>query len=193
MMMCANGAGAFGVPAEITTPASQKRSAIMCRLTSPWKIATAATALAALVPSAKAQENIAVFACQLVGGAQSQPLGDRDGHTLSITQISCLAKAGVLSGGVLTGSSIYELAKGNGILITASGVITQPGQTAVYVATEGTLAFVMTDGKVTGTTTSGRGSYPIATGGWSALAGKPFTYSTHPTGPGLFEIDVTSE
>jgi hypothetical protein len=165
----------------------------MSSLTSSWKIATAAIALTAFVPSARAQENIAVFACQLVGRGQSEPLGDRDGHMLSITQISCLANAGVLSGGVLTGSSIYELNKGAGVLITASGVITKPGQTAVYVATEGKLALVMTDGKVTGTTTSGRGSYPIATGGWSTLAGKSFIYSTHPTGPGLFEIDVTSE
>ena len=63
----------------------------MCRLTGSWRTAAAAIALAALVPSAKAQENIAVFACQLVGGAQSEPLGDRDGHLLSITQISCVA------------------------------------------------------------------------------------------------------
>jgi hypothetical protein len=165
----------------------------MCHLTTAWKIATAAIALTALVPSAKAQENIAVFACQLVGGPQSEPLGDRDGHMLSITQISCVANTGTLSGGVLTGSSIYEVDKGAGVLITASGVIKKPGQTAVYAATEGKLALVMTDGKVTGTTTSGRGSYPIATGSWSALAGKSFTFSSHPTGPGLFEIDVTRE
>jgi hypothetical protein len=53
----------------------------MCRLTSSWKIATAAIALTALVPSAKAQENIAVFACQLVGRAPLRDVQLLAGHS----------------------------------------------------------------------------------------------------------------
>jgi hypothetical protein len=52
---------------------------------------------------------------------------------------------------------------------------------------------IVTEGKVTGVTTSGKGSYPMATGSWASLAGKSFTYSSKPTGLGLFEIDVTRE
>jgi hypothetical protein len=83
--------------------------------------------------------------------------------------------------------------KGTGVLLTGSGVVRKPGLTAVDVLTEGKLAVVMTDGKVTGVSTSGKGSYPMATGSWGSLAGKSFTYSSKPTGPGLFEIDVTRE
>jgi hypothetical protein len=156
-------------------------------------IAAAAVGITALTQSAQAQENMDVFACQFVGGGPSEPLGDREGHALRVAQFSCLASAGPLSGGVLTGSTIYELDKGAGVLLAGSGVIRKPGLTAVDVLTEGKLTAVMTDGKVTGVTSSGKGSYPIATGSWSALAGKSFTYSSKPTGPGLFEIDVTRE
>jgi len=54
-------------------------------------------------------------------------------------------------------------------------------------------AVIVTDGKVTGLTTSGKGSYPMATGSLASLAGKSFTYSSKPTGPGLFDIDVVRE
>ncbi len=39
----------------------------------------------------------------------------------------------------------------------------------------------------------GKGNDPMATGSWASLAGKAFTYASKPTGPGLFEIDVTTE
>jgi hypothetical protein len=50
----------------------------------------------------------------------------------------------------LTGSTIYELDKGTGVLLAGSGVVRKPGVTAVDVLTEGKLAVVVTDGKVTG-------------------------------------------
>jgi hypothetical protein len=33
----------------------------------------------------------------------------------------------------------------------------------------------------------------MATGSWASLTGKSFTYSSKPTGPGLFEIGVVRE
>ncbi len=134
-------------------------------------IATAAASSLAVAPSVVAQEINDTFACQFIGGGPSEPLGDRDGHALRVAQFSCLAKTGPLSGGVLTGSTIYELDKGNGVLLTGSGVVRKLGLTAVDVLTEGKLAVVMTDGKVTGVTTSGKGSYAMATGSWAPLAG----------------------
>jgi hypothetical protein len=165
----------------------------MHHLSAICSIAIVATSLLALAPRAVAQENVDVFACQFIGGGPSEPLGDRDGHALRVVQFSCLANAGPLMGGVLTGSTIYELDKGTGVLLTGSGVVRKPGLTAVDILTEGKLMVVMTDGKVTGVTSSGKGNYPMATGSWAALAGKSFTYSSKPTGPGLFEIDVTRE
>jgi hypothetical protein len=165
----------------------------MNHLTNAFGIAAAVIVLTAVAPRAVAQEVNDTFACQFVGGGPSEPLGDREGHLLRVAQFSCLANSGPLSGGVLTGSTIYELDKGAGVLLAGSGVIRKPGLTAVDVLTEGKLTVLMTDGKVTGVTTSGKGSYPMATGSWASLTGKSFTYSSKPTGPGLFEIDVVRE
>ena len=50
-------------------------------------IATAAIGLAAAAPSAVAQENTFTLTCQNVGGGAPEPLGDRDGHSISVEQI----------------------------------------------------------------------------------------------------------
>ena len=52
-------------------------------------IATAAIAFAAFAPSAVAQENIIKNTCQDVGVGPPEPLGDREGHSISVAQFSC--------------------------------------------------------------------------------------------------------
>jgi len=158
-----------------------------------WGFAAAAVAVAAAAPSAIAQENMDIFACQFAGGGPSEPLGDREGHALRVTEFSCLATSGALTGGVLTGSSIYELDKGTGVLLSGNGVIRKPGVTAVAVLKDAKLSPIIVDGKVTGVATSGHGNYVMATGSWAPLVGKSFTMSSKPTSPGLFEMDITGE
>jgi hypothetical protein len=63
-------------------------------------------ARSAIAPAAKAQQNMDTFACQYIGRGPSEPLRDRDGHALRLAQFSCLASAGPLSGGVLTGARL---------------------------------------------------------------------------------------
>jgi hypothetical protein len=65
--------------------------------------------------------------------------------------------------------------------------------TVVFQLGEGKLAPIITDGKVTGVTGTGSGRYVMAVGSSSSLAGKSFTHSSKPAGPGQFEIDVTRE
>ncbi|HZZ22816.1 MAG TPA: hypothetical protein VFE60_09685 [Roseiarcus sp.] len=60
----------------------------------------------------------------------------------------------------------------------------------MYQNNEGTLALTMTDGKVTGFTASGKGAEMLATGSLAALAGKPYTWTAKPSGPGQFTIEV---
>lgn len=158
-----------------------------------WSFAAAAVAFATVAPSAIAQENMDVFGCQFVGGGPPEPLGDREGHALRVVEFSCVGSSGALSGGVLTGSAIYELDKGTGVLLSGNGVIRKPGVTAVAVLKDAKLSLVITDGKVTGVTTSGHGSYVMATGSWAPLVGKSFRMSSKPTSPGLFEMDITGE
>ena len=51
----------------------------------------AALAFAVSAPSAVAQEKTAVWECQEVGGSPPEPLGDREGHSISVGQYSCRA------------------------------------------------------------------------------------------------------
>ena len=65
----------------------------------------------------------------------------------------------------------------------------QAGRHCVWVRTEGKLALTMVEGKVTGWTASGRGTYPIATGSAASLAGKSFTWTIKSAGPGQFTME----
>ena len=51
----------------------------------------------------------------------------------------------------------------------------------------------MTDGKVTGFIGTGQGIYKLATGAAASLAGKSFTYTAGPTGPGRYVIEFKVE
>ena len=153
-------------------------------------IATAAIALAATAPSAAAQGNTFTLACQSIGSGALEPLGDREGHSLLVGEYSCRADSGPLSGGVWTATDIWEFNGTNAVLVTGYGVIRKPGATAVYQDTEGRLALTMTDGKVTGLTISGRGHWPLATGGSASLTGKSYTFAAKSAGPGRFAVEI---
>jgi hypothetical protein len=151
-------------------------------------IGTAIT-FAAFAPNALAQENTNTYTCQDIGVAAPEPLGDREGHTITIDQQSCHVDSGPMSGGILTGRTIWEWNGPNAVLVSGNGVIRKPGATVVYVQTEGKLALTMADGKVTGFTASGKGPWAIATGSAASLAGKSATWTAKPAGPGQFTVE----
>lgn len=128
--------------------------------------------------------------CHAVGSAPPEPLGDREGHSLSVGQVTCRVEGGLTDGGVLTGSTIYEWDKTNGVLLSGLGVTRKPGATTAYQHSEGKISLIITDGKVAGSTLSGRGRITMATGTASPLQGKTYSYSGRTTGPGLLTIDV---
>jgi hypothetical protein len=157
-------------------------------------VATAVIALSATAPSAVAQENTFTNTCQIVGGAPSpEPLGDREGHSISSEVDSCHVDSGPLSGGVLSGTAIWEWNGTNAVMLSGSGVIRKPGATAVYQNIEGKLALTITDGKVTGSTASGRGAILMATGSAASLAGKSYTWTAKSTSPVQFTIEGKNE
>ncbi len=94
-----------------------------------------------------------------------------------------------MSGAVLTGTTNWEWNGPNAVLLSSNGVIRKPGATVVYQNTGGTLALTMADGKVTGWTASGKGTEMLATGSLAALAGKPYTWTGKPAGPGQYTIE----
>ena len=147
-------------------------------------------AFAAFAPNAVAQEITYTWTCLDVGTAPTEALGDREGHSISISVASCHSESEPMSGAVLTGTNIWEWNGPNAVLLSSNGVIRKPGATAVYQNNEGTLALTMADGKVTGWTASGKGVEKLATGSLAALAGKPYTWTGKPTGPGQFTVEV---
>lgn len=64
--------------------------------------------------------------CQSVGVGPQEPLGDREGHNLSVTNYSCRVEGGPLDGGLVTGNTIYEWDKINGIGLAGNGLCGSP-------------------------------------------------------------------
>ena len=129
--------------------------------------------------------------CYTAGSAQPEPLGDREGHSISVSQIACRVEGGLTDGGVLTGTTIVEWDKGNGVILSGSGVTRRPGAFAAYQHLEGQVSLTMTEGKMTGSVTTGRGRITMATGAASALQGRAYSFSARTTGPGQAVVDVT--
>ena len=153
-------------------------------------IATAVITLAAAAPSADAQDNTFTLTCQNIGGGAPEPLGDRPDHSISVSDYTCRFDSGPLKGGVSTANVIWEFDGPNAVVVSGNGVVRAPGGTVVYQETDGKLALTMTDGKVTGFTSSGKGDEKLATGSLAALAGKPYTWTAKAAGSGQFPIEV---
>ena len=155
----------------------------------------AAVILAAVVCApAHAQTPIAYKChCHTAGTAPQEALGDREGHAVSAGSYTCRVEGGPLDGGVLTGTNIYEWDKASAVGLSGNGVGRKPGATLVYQLGEFKNALTMADGKVTGFLATGSGTYKLATGTAASLAGKSFSYSARPAGPGQFTIDVKVE
>ena len=149
-----------------------------------------AIAFAAFVPNANAQEITYTRTCQTIGADPPEALGDREGHSISVNVASCHSESDPMSGAVLTGTTMWEWDGPKAVLLSSNGVIRKPGGTVVYQNTAGSLALTMADGKVTGFTASGKGDEKLATGSLAALAGKPYTWTAKPAGPGQFTIEV---
>jgi hypothetical protein len=158
--------------------------------------AAAALAFAAFAPSAVAQENTTwTYTCQDVGASSSpEPLGDKEGHSISVSQYSCRAGPGPQAGGVMTGVAIWEWNGPNAVLLSDSGIVRKLGAIVVYKNAEGKLTLTTMDGKVTGWTASGGGVDTVATGDWASMAGKRFHWTAKPVGPGSqFTVESTNE
>lgn len=155
----------------------------------------AALALACVLPLACspswAQEVAAhVARCRNVGTSPLEPLGDREGHALSTSQISCRIEGGPMDGAMLAGTTVWEWQGSSAVGLYGNGVSRKPGAAMVYVNSDMKLAPVMDGGRMVGTTASGRGRYVMATGSAAGLLGKTYSFTTKPTGYGEFVIEV---
>lgn len=159
----------------------------------PSIICAAALALASAGADAQSGSTVKLHCFSVGNGAPPEALGDREGHAVSVGQVSCRVEGGLTDGGIFTGSTIAEWDKGSAVVLSASGITRKPGAVVASQTTEGKQALVMTEGKVTGMTGSGRGRYTLATGSAASLAGKTFSYTFSTTGPGQFLVEVKND
>ena len=131
-----------------------------------------------------------VYRCHVIGVPQVESLGDKDGHSLSMAQHTCLAEGGPFDGAIMTGSNIQEYNGPNGIGRAGSGVVRKPGVTAIYVTTEQKTVLKVADGRVVGFESNTKGRYVMATGTAAAYAGKSYSSTARSTAPGQFVIEV---
>ena len=129
--------------------------------------------------------------CQPVGVPTQEPLGDREGHALSVGDYSCVSQGGVLDGAVMSGTNIWEMDKGAGVTVTGNGVVRKPGAMVLYTVTEGSYTLTMADGKVTGFSGTAKGVYKLAAGAAAPLAGKSYTARFRSIERGQFVIETT--
>ena len=152
-----------------------------------------ALAFGSFAPGAVAQEVTYTMTCQDIGPGTPEALGDREGHTIANYAASCHVNSSPMSDAIMTGADIWEWNGTNAVLLTRYGVTRKPGATTVYQNTGGTLALTVTDGKVTGWTASGKGTVVLATGSAALQAGKPYTWTGKPIGPGRSTFEVKQE
>lgn len=151
-----------------------------------------AAALATLAFGAMAQAPILQKAyCVNVGMNPMEPVGDRQGHALQVLNYSCRTEGGPMDGGVMTGVNITEWDAGKAVVLSGAGVGRKAGALASFQVTEGSTTLIMTDGKVTGMTSSGRGIMKHASGTASSLNGKTYSYTVRILSPGQFLIETT--
>ena len=159
-------------------------------LARPWRV-VAVLFIGVLGAPSMAQTPLTYrFLCQSIGTGPQEPLGDRDGHNISVVAYSCRVEGGPLDGALVTGNAIYEWDKTNAVGLSGNGVARKPGATAVFQLGDFKNALTVADGKVTGFLATGQGSYKLATGTAGPLAGKTFSYTSRPNGWGQFAIDI---
>ncbi len=130
--------------------------------------------------------------CTNAGPNMPEPLRDRERHSIMVQTATCIHEGGAaLDGAVSTQGVIWEHDASGARLLSGDAVGRKPGATTAVRITEGTLAWVVKDGKVVGWNATGKGVFTLAADGAAALAGKSFSWTSRPTGPRTYVSDVT--
>jgi hypothetical protein len=156
-------------------------------------LASAALGFAAFSSGASAQELRNHDLCRQTTPFLPEQLGDREGHTLVAGGNSCETVEGVTKGAIWTDYSMWEWdgPKAKELAGWAVGRKNGATQTCQDLTEKGTIELVMTNGKVTGWTSSGQCVVTMATGDWASMAGKTWHWIDTPTGTITSEIHST--
>ena len=133
------------------------------------------------------------FTCQAIGANTSEPVGDRDGHKISVGPYTCHAEGGFVDGANVTGVNTWEWDKGSAALLAGDGAFRKAGGAAVLQFTEGKESLVMTDGKVSGVAATAKAVFKHASGSMAPYAGKTVMLKWHSVPGGQVIGDTTIE
>jgi hypothetical protein len=136
-------------------------------------------------------EPLGRYQCNLFGTISQEPVGDREGHSLTSFEYSCVGVEGFLKGAVATTVAVIEWDGPRGTLVTTVKIHRAPGGIAVGQTTEGTASTVMKDGKIVGTEASGTSVIRFASGTLARLSGKSLKWVSKPIGPSRFEQEYS--
>jgi hypothetical protein len=134
-------------------------------------------------------ETIGRYQCSVIDFPGQEPIDDRPDHFLVSLQYSCFGVDGVLKGDVHTASSASELDGTKVTFLRGGGIHRAPGGLAVTQITDSVSSLVTKDGKPP--ESSGTGIFKFASGTLRALSGKPFKFTSKPTGIGRFDLEYT--
>jgi hypothetical protein len=155
-------------------------------------VGTTLLALALMSPTTQSSaQTVAIRTlCTSHGPNVNEAMPDREGQTVLVADATCIIQGGPMDGAIETQQNVWHFDKAAGTLVSSHGVSRKPGSMAVYLNRTGTLTFQMTEGKVTGWTSSGTGRYPLGAGAATSLAGKSYTWTASPTGPRSYAVSL---
>jgi hypothetical protein len=136
-------------------------------------------------------DSIARYDCNIVGTLGQEPIGDRPGHMLVSFQYSCYGLDGLMKGALYTSSIASEWENQKGNYLYGIGIHRTADSYAVVQLLEGTGAVVMKDGMPAISEATGKVVFKLASGRFSALAGKTVNFTARLTGPGHFIYELS--
>jgi len=120
--------------------------------------------------------------CYDAGSNALEPLGDRPGHAIQTGQFICIDVGGPMDGAVETGTYVWEWDKTAIAALVLTGIVRKPGSMAVFQDSESKATAIMSDGKITGFTGSGRGKFLSGAGAAANWSGRSYSYTFQTTG-----------
>jgi hypothetical protein len=151
---------------------------------------TAVAVLAFMVVGTANADPVGKFECSQIGVPSQTPIGDKEGHVISVADYACFGVEGVIKDAVYTGRSAVEMNGTEGKYILAGGVFRAKDGVAAVQLIEGTWAGTMKDGKLTWVKSTGKAEAKLAAGSLSSL--KQFKWDAHPTGYNRFAVELTN-
>ena len=156
-----------------------------------WLLAITVLGTAPVSAQVGASALIVRLVCINHGSTAVEPIGDGEGQSLLAAQATCQVQGGPMDGAVETQHNLWHYDKATGTLLSGHSVARKPGAISTAQILQGMLTFQMTDGRVTGWSSSGRARTTMAVGAAAPLAGRLLNWTATASGPRSYTVQLT--